>query len=98
MRTIKRPGVHELEIPLSRFVCAPAPAPADPGPAGGGGRDLPRPPHTPAGPAPGQAAEVGDVGPPDELAAFAAWIAAAGDGHANTRRGAAGHIEVPLNE
>ena len=36
------------------------------------------------------------VVPEEELAAFDAWLAAAGGGRARTRRGAAGHIDVPI--
>jgi uncharacterized YigZ family protein len=59
-------------------------------------RDLHASPYTPAGSRYGREAELDVVVPEGELAAFEAWLAAAGGGHARTRRGPAGHVEVPI--
>jgi putative IMPACT (imprinted ancient) family translation regulator len=70
----------------------------DHGRAGRLSRDLHASPYTPAGSRYGRSAEIDVLVPAGELDAFDAWVAAAGGGHARTRRGAAGHIEVPLGE
>lgn len=70
----------------------------DHGRAGRLSRDLHASPYTPAGSRYGRSAEIDVLVPAGELDAFDAWVAAAGGGHARTRRGAAGHIEVPLPE
>ncbi|MDN3356258.1 YigZ family protein [Actinomadura sp. DC4] len=59
-------------------------------------RDLHASPYTPAGSRYGPAAELDVVVPEDELDAFDAWVAAAAGGRARTRRGASGHVEVPV--
>jgi uncharacterized YigZ family protein len=69
---------------------------ADHARAGRLSRDLHASPYAPAGSRYGREAEIDVVVPEDELEAFDAWVAAAGGGHARTRRGAAGHIDVPI--
>jgi uncharacterized YigZ family protein len=59
-------------------------------------RDLHASPYAPAGARYGQEAEIDVLVPEDELAAFDAWLAAAGGGHARTRRGAVSYVDVPV--
>jgi uncharacterized YigZ family protein len=59
-------------------------------------RDLHASPYVPAGARYGREAEIDVVVPEEELVAFDAWLAAAGGGRARTRRGASGHIDVPI--
>ncbi|GAB2809643.1 YigZ family protein [Actinoallomurus bryophytorum] len=60
-------------------------------------RDLHASPYTLAGARYGGSAEIDVVVPAGELEAFDAWVAAAGGGRARTRRGQAGHVEVPAD-
>jgi uncharacterized YigZ family protein len=60
-------------------------------------RDLHASPYTLAGSRYGGSAEIDVVVPAAELEAFDAWVAAAAGGRARTRRGAAGHVEVPAD-
>jgi uncharacterized YigZ family protein len=69
---------------------------ADHARAGRLSRDLHASPYTLAGSRYGRQAEIDVVVPEEELAAFDAWVAAAGGGRVQTRRGPAGHIEVPI--
>jgi uncharacterized YigZ family protein len=69
---------------------------ADHARAGRLSRDLHASPYAPAASRYGREAEIDVVVPEDELEAFDAWVAAAGGGHARTRRGLAGHIDVPI--
>lgn len=59
-------------------------------------RDLHASPYTPAGARYGREAELDVVVPEGELEEFEAWLAAAAGGRARTRRGPAGHVEVPV--
>jgi uncharacterized YigZ family protein len=59
-------------------------------------RDLHASPYTLAGSRYGRDAEIDVVVPEEELAAFEAWLAAAGAGQVRTRRGAPGHVDVPI--
>jgi uncharacterized YigZ family protein len=69
---------------------------ADHARAGRLSRDLHASPYTPAGARYGREAEIDVVVPEEELAAFDAWVAAAGGGLARTRRGAGGYVDVPI--
>jgi uncharacterized YigZ family protein len=68
----------------------------DHGRAGRLSRDLHASPYALAGSRYGRSAEIDVLVPCGELDAFDAWVAAAGGGHARTRRGESGHVEVPL--
>jgi len=70
----------------------------DHGRAGRLTRDLHASPYTTAGARYGRSAEIDVIVPADELDAFDAWVAAAGGGHADTRRGATGHIDAPITD
>jgi uncharacterized YigZ family protein len=59
-------------------------------------RDLHASPYTPAGSRYGREAELDVVVPAGELGEFESWLAAAGGGHARTRRGPAGYVDVPV--
>jgi uncharacterized YigZ family protein len=58
-------------------------------------RDLHASPYALAHTRYGREAEIDVLVPEGELEAFDAWVAAAGGGHARTRRGAASHVDVP---
>jgi uncharacterized YigZ family protein len=60
-------------------------------------RDLHASPYTLAGSRYAGSAEIDVVVPAEELEAFDAWVAAAAGGRARTRRGQAGHVEVPAD-
>lgn len=59
-------------------------------------RDLHASPYTLTGARYGRDAEIDVIVFADELAAFDAWVAAAAGGHARTRRGPGGHVNVPV--
>lgn len=59
-------------------------------------RDLHASPYAPAGARYGREAEIDVLVPEVELAAFDAWLAAAGGGQARTRRGAVSYVDVPI--
>jgi uncharacterized YigZ family protein len=59
-------------------------------------RDLHASPYAPAGSRYGRHAEIDVVVPETELDAFDAWVAATSGGHASTRRGAGGHLDVEV--
>jgi uncharacterized YigZ family protein len=59
-------------------------------------RDLHASGYTPAGARYGRQAEFDVLVPAAELDAFDAWVAAGSGGHASTRRGAGGYLDVPV--
>lgn len=69
---------------------------ADHARAGRLSRDLHASPYALAGSRYGREAEIDVVVPEDELVAFEAWLAATAGGQVRTRRGAAGHVDVPV--
>ncbi len=59
-------------------------------------RDLHASPYPPVASRYGRLAEIDVVVAEEDLDGFDAWVAAAGGGHARTRRGGYGHIDVPI--
>jgi uncharacterized YigZ family protein len=59
-------------------------------------RDLHASSYTPVDARYGRHAEIDVLVPERDLAAFDAWLAAAGAGQAQARRGAGGHVDVPV--
>lgn len=88
--TIDRVGVVERRPVVTVTVVA------DHARAGRLSRDLHASSYATAGARYGREAEIDVLVAEEELAAFEAWLAAAAGGHARTRRGATGYVEVPV--
>jgi uncharacterized YigZ family protein len=88
--TIDRVGMVERRPVVTMTVVA------DHALAGRLSRDLHASPYTPTVSRYGRQAEIDVLVPEEELAAFDAWVASAGGGRMETRRGPAGHVDAPI--